>query len=73
MAICPVCAQKTFIKLASAPGLVYTHGSGESALEMGSCMDIRREQASKGHGNTTIKATAGPHGLTIDDIVTKKG
>ena len=69
---CPMCAQEKFHKCPTAPGLVYTHGSGESALEMATVMDQMRENSSAGHGNTTIKATAGPNGLTIDDIVTTK-
>jgi hypothetical protein len=39
---------------------------------MATVMDQMREKSSAGHGNTTIKATAGPNGLTIDDIVTTK-
>ena len=69
---CPVCNWKMFVKMPCSPSLVYVHGSGESALEMATVMDQMREKSSAGHGNTTIKATAGPNGLTIDDIVTTK-
>lgn len=70
--ICPVCAYPTFRKLPCAPGVISVLGNGESALEMAGQMDKRREAASNGHGNQTIKATMGSHGLTIDDVVTSK-
>lgn len=70
--VCPQCEHETFFKLPCAPGVISVLGNGESALEMAGQMEKRREKSAEGHGNTTIKATQGAHGLTIDDVVTSK-